>query len=123
MDLAERPVIVPDSSVSCATCCCIMSVVKGSLKSFLIQMRPYKRLPKSQWRQQNLFERFRDIREFLKIDFYPKHSYFSNKKTFSSFIEYTLLLFGYPKPKRCVGIFEYIILLMLILFLDMCQNS
>ena len=40
----------------------------------------------------------------------------------------TFLLLGHPKPKkmlifRFVGIFEYIILLMLILFLDMCQNS
>ena len=40
----------------------------------------------------------------------------------------TLLILGHPKPKkmlifRFVGIFEYIILLMLILFLDMCQNS
>ena len=40
----------------------------------------------------------------------------------------TWLLLGHPKPKkmlifRFVGIFEYIILLMLILFLDMCQNS
>ena len=39
-----------------------------------------------------------------------------------------LLLLGHPKPKmmlifRFVGIFEYIILLILILFLDMCQNS
>ena len=38
------------------------------------------------------------------------------------------LLLGHPKPKkmlifRFVGIFEYIILLVLILFLDMCQNS
>ena len=41
-------------------------------------------------------------------------------------LEYIIL--GHPKPKkmlifRFVGIFEYIILLMLILFLDMCQNS
>ena len=42
---------------------------------------------------------------------------------------YGRLLLGHPKPKkmliffRFVGIFEYIILLMLILFLDMCQNS
>ena len=39
-----------------------------------------------------------------------------------------LFLLGHPKPKktlifRFVGIYEYIILLMLILFLDMCQNS
>ena len=38
------------------------------------------------------------------------------------------IVLGHPKPKkmlifRFVGIFEYIILLMLILFLDMCQNS
>ena len=38
------------------------------------------------------------------------------------------VLLGHPKPKkmlifRFVGIFEYIILLMLILFPDMCQNS
>ena len=38
------------------------------------------------------------------------------------------IILGHPKPKkmhifRFVGIFEYIILLMLILFLDMCQNS
>ena len=37
-------------------------------------------------------------------------------------------ILGHQKPKkmlifRFVGIFEYIILLMLILFLDMCQNS
>ena len=40
----------------------------------------------------------------------------------------TLFILGHPKPKkmlifRFVGIFEYIILLMLTLFLDMCQNS
>ena len=40
----------------------------------------------------------------------------------------SLAVLGHPKPKkmlffRFVGIFEYIILLMLILFLDMCQNS
>ena len=39
-----------------------------------------------------------------------------------------VIILGHPKPKkmlifRFVGIFEYIILLMLILFLDMCQNS
>ena len=44
------------------------------------------------------------------------------------FISFFFLVLGHPKPKkmlifRCVGIFEYIILLMLILFLDMCQNS
>ena len=38
------------------------------------------------------------------------------------------IVLGHPKPKkmlifRFVGIFEYIILLMLILLLDMCQNS
>ena len=38
------------------------------------------------------------------------------------------IILGHPKPKkmlifRFVGIFEYIILLMLILILDMCQNS
>ena len=38
------------------------------------------------------------------------------------------IILGHPKPKKMlifcfVGIFEYIILLMLILFLDMCQNS
>ena len=39
-----------------------------------------------------------------------------------------LRILSHPKPKkmlifRFVGIFEYIILLMLILFLDVCQNS
>ena len=38
------------------------------------------------------------------------------------------IILGHPEPKkmlifRFVGIFEYIILLMLILFLDMCKNS
>ena len=41
---------------------------------------------------------------------------------------YFRFILGNPKPKkmlvfRFVGIFEYIILLMLILFLDMCPNS
>ena len=41
---------------------------------------------------------------------------------------YFSILLGHPNPKkmlifRFVGIFEYIILLMLIIFLDMCQNS
>ena len=44
------------------------------------------------------------------------------------FVVATKMVLGHPKPKkmlifRFVGIFEYIILLMLILFLDMCQNS
>ena len=50
------------------------------------------------------------------------------KSTNSTAIEEKVLILGHPKPKkmlifRSVGIFEYIILLMLILFLDMCQNS
>ena len=42
--------------------------------------------------------------------------------------DFMKVLLGNPKPKkmiifRFVGIFEYIILLILILFLDMCTNS
>ena len=43
-------------------------------------------------------------------------------------VPFFFIILGHPKPKKMlifgfVGIFEYIILLMLILFLDMCQNS
>ena len=38
---------------------------------------------KSEWRQQNPSRRFKDIREFLKIDFLPQNAYF---QTITSFL-------------------------------------
>ena len=56
-------------------------------------------------------------------------SFFASFKITPRMIKMLYLhILGHPKPKkmlifRFVGIFEYIILLMVILFLDMCQNS
>ena len=49
-------------------------------------------------------------------------------RQYSMYAGFVLYLLGHPKPKkmlifRFVGMFEDIILLMLILFLGMCQNS
>ena len=70
---------------------CLSSRVLGNHFLYKWATRQYKRLPKSQWRQQNPHRRFRNIGEFPKIDFLPQNAYFSSNKIFSSFIECTIL--------------------------------
>ena len=63
---------------------------------------------------------------FVGLNFTQTYETDQRGQIILSVLSYMVL--GHPKPKkmlifRFVGIFEYIILLMLILFLDMCQNS
>ena len=92
------------------------------------------------------FLSFKGLSSFIMREKFMQFRFFrfmlGNKALFSSLkngilkdngthLQLSLNILGHPKPKkmlifRFVGIFEYIILLillMLILFLDICQNS